>query len=337
MSALRTSGEASPGGCAVCGLQTVDGARMSRVVVEGRTLELCRAHAAAVAAAMPETFEDLRGLFVGATPDVVDEGDGSAARSVDAMIRLGSMSERRSPIQRRESDDRRVFPPRVEGRRQARDDAPAIRSTDALPCYARSMGVRRVVFGLGSNLGDRRARIEAAITLLGAVGGLEVVRRSPLYETAPVGGSPQGDYVNGAVLVETALGAREPFDRALAVEAKLGRTRTAGVRAAPRTIDIDVLWIEGERFDDGEVTVPHPRLAGRAVAVRPLVALAPAARAPISGELYADLRQRASRSGSSSSSGGARRRGRRRTRTPRRSRRATRGAPPRPAARRPAR
>lgn len=79
---------------------------MSRVVVEGRTLELCRAHAAAVAAAMPETFEDLRGLFVGATLDV------------DVMIRLGSMSERRSPIARREADDRRVFPPRAEGRRQ---------------------------------------------------------------------------------------------------------------------------------------------------------------------------------------------------------------------------
>jgi hypothetical protein len=95
----------SNGACAVCGSQTAEGARMSRVVVEGRTLELCRAHAAAVAVAMPETFEDLRGLFVGATLDV------------DVMIRLGSMSERRSPIPRRESEDRRVFPPRVEGRR----------------------------------------------------------------------------------------------------------------------------------------------------------------------------------------------------------------------------
>ncbi len=101
----RGASEAN-GVCAVCGAQAAAGARMSRVVVEGRTLELCRSHAAAVAAAMPETFEDLRGLFVGATLDV------------DVMIRLGSMSERRSPIQRRESDDRRVFPPRAEGRRQ---------------------------------------------------------------------------------------------------------------------------------------------------------------------------------------------------------------------------
>jgi hypothetical protein len=92
----------SNGACAVCGSQTAEGARMSRVVVEGRTLD-----AAAVAIAMPETFEDLRGLFVGATLDV------------DAMIRLGSMSERRSPIPRRESEDRRVFPPRIEGRRSA--------------------------------------------------------------------------------------------------------------------------------------------------------------------------------------------------------------------------
>ncbi|HVY48610.1 MAG TPA: hypothetical protein VHB21_22135 [Minicystis sp.] len=78
---------------------------MSRVVVEGRTLELCRAHAATVAVAMPETFEELRALFVGATLDV------------DLMIRLGAMTERRSPIARRQDEDRRVFPPRAEGRR----------------------------------------------------------------------------------------------------------------------------------------------------------------------------------------------------------------------------
>jgi hypothetical protein len=75
---------------------------MSRVVIEGRTLELCRTHAATVVAAMPETFDDLRALFVG----VGSWPDRAAA-------------ERRSPLDRRDPEDRRVFPPRPEGRRRA--------------------------------------------------------------------------------------------------------------------------------------------------------------------------------------------------------------------------
>ncbi|MFT3766337.1 MAG: hypothetical protein QM820_12625 [Minicystis sp.] len=74
---------------------------MSKVVIEGRALTLCRAHAAAVVTAMPETFEDLRRLFVGAGVDLGDR----------------VVLERRSPIERRAAEDRRVFPPRAEGRR----------------------------------------------------------------------------------------------------------------------------------------------------------------------------------------------------------------------------
>jgi hypothetical protein len=75
---------------------------MSKVVVEGRALTLCRTHATAVVAVMPETFDELRAIFVGAGLDLSDE-----SWSV----------ERRSPIDRRAADDRRVFPPRPEGRR----------------------------------------------------------------------------------------------------------------------------------------------------------------------------------------------------------------------------
>jgi hypothetical protein len=87
-------------GCAVCGGRASNGARMSRVVIEGRSLELCRMHAATVVAAMPETFDDLRALFVGVGVGV-------------------SASEQRSPLDRRAAQDRRVFPPRPEGRRLA--------------------------------------------------------------------------------------------------------------------------------------------------------------------------------------------------------------------------
>jgi hypothetical protein len=91
-------------GCAVCGGRAILGTRMSKVVVEGRALALCRAHASTVAAAMPETFEDLRALFVGTGVDL-------HARSLPGP-------DRRSPIHRREPEDRRIFPPRIEGRRR---------------------------------------------------------------------------------------------------------------------------------------------------------------------------------------------------------------------------
>jgi hypothetical protein len=88
--------------CAVCGGRAQEGARMSQVVIEGRALTLCRAHAQTVIAALPETFEELRQIFVGEAEGFTPDG------------RL----DRRSPIDRRAAEDRRVFPPRAEGRRQ---------------------------------------------------------------------------------------------------------------------------------------------------------------------------------------------------------------------------
>lgn len=90
-------------GCAVCGTHASQPARMSKVVIEGRALTLCRAHAAAVVAVMPETFAELREMFVGAGVDLAE-----------APV---AFPERRSPIDRRAAEDRRVFPPRPEGRR----------------------------------------------------------------------------------------------------------------------------------------------------------------------------------------------------------------------------
>ncbi len=90
--------------CAVCGGGETAGARMSRVVIEGRSLELCQSHTATVVAAMPETFDDLRALFVGARPL--------------AAAPIGRTEERRSPLDRRAEENRRMFPPRPEGRRR---------------------------------------------------------------------------------------------------------------------------------------------------------------------------------------------------------------------------
>ena len=95
--------------CAVCGGGETAGARMSRVVIEGRSLELCRSHTATVVSAMPETFEDLRALFVGVT---------ALDAPLSSTLPRGRTEERRSPIDRRAQENRRMFPPRPEGRRR---------------------------------------------------------------------------------------------------------------------------------------------------------------------------------------------------------------------------
>ncbi|HLM75178.1 MAG TPA: 2-amino-4-hydroxy-6-hydroxymethyldihydropteridine diphosphokinase [Polyangiaceae bacterium] len=149
--------------------------------------------------------------------------------------------------------------------------------------------MRRVVIGLGSNLGNREGTIAAAIERLGADPGVRVVAISPVYESEPAGGPPQGDYLNAAVLIETDLPGREILDRALAVERSLGRVRPAPVAWGPRTIDLDVLWIEGEVIAEPDLDVPHPRLAERPFALRPLLDVAPDARDPRDGAAYAAM------------------------------------------------
>jgi 2-amino-4-hydroxy-6-hydroxymethyldihydropteridine diphosphokinase len=146
-----------------------------------------------------------------------------------------------------------------------------------------------MVLGLGSNLGDRARNIASAIEALAAHPEIGVRAASSLYETPPAGGPPQGDYLNGAVLIETALAPRAVLSVCLAVERSLGRVRPDPVRWGPRTIDVDLLWIEGETVDEPDLSVPHPRLPDRPFAVRPLLDVAPDARDPRSGALYAAL------------------------------------------------
>jgi 2-amino-4-hydroxy-6-hydroxymethyldihydropteridine diphosphokinase len=135
--------------------------------------------------------------------------------------------------------------------------------------------VRRVVIGLGSNVGDRRANIDAAVAGLRADRALHVLRRSPVYETPPAGGPPQGDYLNAAVLVVTSLEGRAILQRTLEIERALGRERSVETRWGPRTIDLDLLWIEGEAIDEEGLQVPHLRLSERPFALRPLLDVAP--------------------------------------------------------------
>jgi 2-amino-4-hydroxy-6-hydroxymethyldihydropteridine diphosphokinase len=130
---------------------------------------------------------------------------------------------------------------------------------------------RRAFLGLGSNLGAREAHLRRAVELLR--GGGDVVAVSPVYQTAPVGGPAQGDYLNVVVELLTADRARRLLDRCHELERDAGRVRT--VRFGPRTLDADVLWVEGDAVCTRELQVPHPRMWERRFVLAPLADLAP--------------------------------------------------------------
>jgi len=103
-----------------------------------------------------------------------------------------------------------------------------------------------------------------------------VVAISPVYETEPVGGPPQPDYLNAVVAVETALSPRELLGVAKALEAEAGRPPPAPEhRWGPRPLDIDVLMVGDERVEDPDLVVPHPRIHQRAFVLAPLADVAP--------------------------------------------------------------
>jgi 2-amino-4-hydroxy-6-hydroxymethyldihydropteridine diphosphokinase len=150
----------------------------------------------------------------------------------------------------------------------------------------RAHGVTRAYVGLGANLGDRAAMLRAAFEHLGREPGVEVTGVSAFRETEPVGISDQPRFLNAAARLETALSARELLDRLLAIEGRLGRTRT-GPRFGPRTIDLDLLLYGDEVIDEPGLTVPHPRLHERPFALEPLAELDPEVVVPGRGALAA--------------------------------------------------
>jgi len=152
-----------------------------------------------------------------------------------------------------------------------------------------------VVLGLGANLGDRLATLREAARRIAALPGARVTARSRIYETEPVGGPEQPPFLNVAIRVECTLAPHALLDATSRVEADLGRTRE--VRWGPRTIDVDVLWIDGVALDDPRLVVPHPRLLERAFALQPLLDVAPEAVDPRTG---AALRDAAARLGDAS-------------------------------------
>lgn len=130
----------------------------------------------------------------------------------------------------------------------------------------------RAVLGLGSNLGDRWETLDNAVSALREDDADLVV--SSIYETAPVGGpSGQGPFLNCVVVMDWNATPEDLLARCVDLERLASRVRVE--RWGPRTLDVDVLWIDGYESNDPTLTVPHPRMFERAFVLVPLEEVAP--------------------------------------------------------------
>ena len=126
----------------------------------------------------------------------------------------------------------------------------------------------RAYLGLGSNLGDRRAQLRAAVAALP-----DVTAVSPVYETEPVGGPPgQDPYLNVVVALDTERSPRELLELGRQLEEAAGRVRT--VPGGPRSLDVDVLLVGDLTVREPDLVVPHPRMWERRFVLAPLADLA---------------------------------------------------------------
>jgi 2-amino-4-hydroxy-6-hydroxymethyldihydropteridine diphosphokinase len=135
------------------------------------------------------------------------------------------------------------------------------------------MKPRQVAYILaGSNLGDRQANIQRALSALGELGAMPR-KQSSCFETEPVGYLEQPWFLNVAAEIETLLTPHELLHCCQKTEESLGRVRT--FRNAPRTLDLDILLFESIVLDEPCLIIPHPRMAGRRFVLTPLAQIAP--------------------------------------------------------------
>jgi 2-amino-4-hydroxy-6-hydroxymethyldihydropteridine diphosphokinase len=130
---------------------------------------------------------------------------------------------------------------------------------------------RRVFVSLGSNLGERAAALRAACAALAALPATEVLATSRVYETAPQDLTDQPSFLNQVLCLETRLAPLELLRATQLIERDAGRERS--VRFGPRTLDIDILLVQGVESAEPELTLPHPRLWQRAFVLVPLAEL----------------------------------------------------------------
>lgn len=140
---------------------------------------------------------------------------------------------------------------------------------------------------LGSNLGDRRANLDAAVRAIAALPAVRLRALAQPIETEAVGPAGQPAYLNGAISVETTLDPRELLEALLEIERRLGRVRRE--RWGPRTIDLDIILFADRVVDEEGLHIPHPRLRERRFVLAPLAAIEPALIDPVTHRSVRDL------------------------------------------------
>ncbi len=141
---------------------------------------------------------------------------------------------------------------------------------------------KRAFVALGSNLGDRQGHLAAALAALRAPDGVRLAAVSAAFENPAVGGPPQPDYLNAVLEVVTTLAPKDLWRRLRAIEDERGRVRVE--RDGPRTLDLDLLAVEGEVSSAPDVTLPHPRATDRAFTLLPWAEIAPEFVVPGTGK-----------------------------------------------------
>ena len=158
-----------------------------------------------------------------------------------------------------------------------------------MPPEVRGEQLHHAYLSLGSNI-EPEKNLPAAVRELGCFG--RVLRVSSVWQSLPVGGHGQPDYLNAALLLETALSASDLKGKAIAaVEASLGRMRSAN-RNAPRTIDIDIMLFDREQLRLGERSIPDREVLERPFVAIPLAEISPAYIHPVTGDSLAEIASR---------------------------------------------
>jgi len=127
----------------------------------------------------------------------------------------------------------------------------------------------KVYLSLGSNIGNRQKYIESAIELIGKTEGIEILKKSELYETSPVGYVEQDLFLNAVIKIETDFSEREILKIINKIENELDRKRE--IRWGPRTIDIDILIFSDKKINETDLIIPHKEMLNRLFVLVPLI------------------------------------------------------------------
>ena len=143
--------------------------------------------------------------------------------------------------------------------------------------------------GLGSNLGNREMMLIRSMEYLNQVPNINITNRSSFYETKPVGGPPQGDFINAAIEVETQLSPINLLVKLQEIEVRLRRKRV--IKDGPRTIDLDILLFDDIIINTSRLNIPHPLMHKRMFVLEPLTEIAPQLKHPVSEKSIIQLRE----------------------------------------------